>query len=345
MRIREALFRDLGAVARQLWDEGFPAPPPQVHLEAPSDPDFGDLACNLALVWARQVGHSPRELAGTLLDRLPPSPWVQEARIQGPGFLNFVVSPPGWRKVVRETLLQGPECATSQAGQGQEAIVPPSPASPSSPAEGRRTLWLEARARLLETVGYRVRREGPAPGPEARLRLLGRQAQMLQTFQDLVGRFGAPVVQFLMLERQGPPDFDLDLAADPTMRNPAHRVLHVGLRVAGLLKMATDQGWELRQGPGGPDLEALGTPEDVGVIRLLEELPWTFVRAAERGRPDLVAAWALALATRFHEYYDHQRILGTDAPILHARLALVQAVRVGLDAAGAVLGYRLSERT
>ncbi len=343
MRIRETLRADLSRAARSLWAEGIALPPPPVHLEASPSPDFGDLTTNLALVWARQVGHPPHELARSLLERLPPCAWFREARLDGPGFLNFVLSPPGWQEVVRDTLQRGPDCVSSQAGEDRTVEVPPSPAPITSPAEGRRALWLEARTRLLQATGYRVRRVGPTPGPAARLRLLGRQAQMLRTFQDLVERFGAPVVHLLMLERQGPPDFDLDLAADPTLRNPAHRIMHVGPRVAGLLKMAADQGCPWPPGPAVPDLEALGCAEDLALIRLLEEVPWTIQRAAEQGRPDQVASWALALATRFHDYYDRQRILGTDTPILLARLSLVRAVRVALEAVGAILGCQPSD--
>jgi len=345
VRIREALLQDLDQVARRLWDEGFGAPPPPINLEAPTTPGVGDLTSNLALVWAQQTGHCPRELARTLQNRLPASPWFVEARSQGPGFLNFVVSPTCWREVVRDTLERGTECTSSRAGHDRPVEVPPSPNPITSPAEGRRALWLDARARLLQTTGFHVRRTGPPPGPAARLRLLGRLAHRLETFQDLLDRFGTPVVHFLMLERQGPPDFDLDLAADPSLRNPAQRVLHVGPRVEGLLKIAADQGCRPLRTPGIQDMEALGTAEDEGLIRMLEDLPWTVQRAGERGRPDLLTAWALALAARFHDYYDRQRILGTDTPILQARLALARAVRVALDAVGTLLGYRTSEST
>lgn len=102
-------------------------PEAAVHVEAPRDPSFGDLSCNLALV--RGGG---RALAERLRHRLPDDPAFAEVRVQGPGFLNFLLSTEGVRLVLHQDLPR----------------VPPTPAEVPD-----RLLWARARAAGLLRMG------------------------------------------------------------------------------------------------------------------------------------------------------------------------------------------------
>lgn len=342
MRIREALARDLTRTARRLSEARGWGEPPRLHLEAGSEPDFGDLSCNLPLVWSRSAGCPARPLAGALLEALPERPWWREVRLEGPGFLNFFLSPVGLQAVIMDVLRRGARCLQTGEGQGREVLVPGFRALPQTLEQGSRVLDWEARARLLEASGFRVLREDRESEPAPPVRLVGQKSARPWTFPRLLETFGQPVLGFLLLDRPGL--LDLDQACDPTLDNPAQKVLYAGTRTRGLEKMAADQGFA----PGRPvmrsDLKALGTPQEFGLARALEELPWTAARAAAQGRPRLLTAWAVALADLFHAYYNHERILGAPPAVTRARLALVQAVQEGLEAALAVLGLRSPER-
>jgi arginyl-tRNA synthetase len=63
-----------------------------VHVERPNDPNHGDFATNVALANARVFKRNPREVAERLVEALD-APFVREAEVAGPGFVNFWLSP------------------------------------------------------------------------------------------------------------------------------------------------------------------------------------------------------------------------------------------------------------
>ena len=66
---------------------------PAFAVELPSDPRFGDLSTNAALVLARAEGRPPHAIARLLVGRLEaaaPAGWLQgPPEVAGPGFINF----------------------------------------------------------------------------------------------------------------------------------------------------------------------------------------------------------------------------------------------------------------
>ncbi|MDP8229131.1 MAG: hypothetical protein P9M15_06735 [Candidatus Electryoneaceae bacterium] len=74
-----------------------------IILEIPRNKGFGDLSCNVAMVVAKQLRTSPRELAQTLASSFPTSSdMVESVKIAGPGFLNFHLSPQYFHKLLAE---------------------------------------------------------------------------------------------------------------------------------------------------------------------------------------------------------------------------------------------------
>lgn len=62
-----------------------------VVIERPADISHGDYSTNVALVYAKVAGVSPRELAGRLVEKIfeTPSEQIKEIEVAGPGFINF----------------------------------------------------------------------------------------------------------------------------------------------------------------------------------------------------------------------------------------------------------------
>ena len=72
----------------------------KVSVEPPRDSSHGDLATNAAMVLARQVGLSPRELAASISSELERHEDIQGTRIAGPGFINIKLEPAFWARRV-----------------------------------------------------------------------------------------------------------------------------------------------------------------------------------------------------------------------------------------------------
>jgi len=76
---------------------------PPLLFEPPRHKEFGDLASNVALVWAKRQKKSPRVIADTLLRNLEdPEGILEHAGVAGPGFLNFSFSPKFWYDRLKE---------------------------------------------------------------------------------------------------------------------------------------------------------------------------------------------------------------------------------------------------
>src|SRR3712207_7974471 len=70
-----------------------------VHVERPNDPSHGDFATNVALANARVFKRNPREVAERLVEEFD-APFVREAEVAGPGFVNFRLSPEAvWEEI------------------------------------------------------------------------------------------------------------------------------------------------------------------------------------------------------------------------------------------------------
>jgi arginyl-tRNA synthetase len=58
-------------------------------LEVPKNREFGDFSTNAAMVGARAAGKNPRELAAEILPKIAELPFVANAAVAGPGFINI----------------------------------------------------------------------------------------------------------------------------------------------------------------------------------------------------------------------------------------------------------------
>ncbi len=79
-------------------------------------------------------------------------------------------------------------------------------------------------------------------------------------------------------------------------------------------------------------------PSELSLLQQLGQFPEEVQRAAEQYRPLLIANYAFELARRFNDFYHACPVLQSPEPVRTARLALVDATRVTLANALALLG-------
>lgn len=75
------------ALAGALITEGVKEP--SVVLEYPTDMSHGDYASNAAMVYAKELGKNPRDLAEALISTMGDIEGVDAVSVAGPGFINF----------------------------------------------------------------------------------------------------------------------------------------------------------------------------------------------------------------------------------------------------------------
>ncbi len=135
---------------------------PSIKIERTRDPAHGDLATNVALVLAKQVGIPPRELASLIVEQLPTDSVIERCDIAGPGFINFFLAQSVQSDVVATVLTQGAQYGRSNAFAGQKVQVEFVSANPTGPlhvGHGRGAAVGDCLCRLLDATGWDVTRE------------------------------------------------------------------------------------------------------------------------------------------------------------------------------------------
>ena len=97
-----------------------------IHVERPNDPTHGDFATNVALANAKVLRRNPREVAENLVGALD-APFVREAEVAGPGFVNFRLSPEALWEELGYLLVEGDGYGREPSGDPCLLYTSPSP--------------------------------------------------------------------------------------------------------------------------------------------------------------------------------------------------------------------------
>jgi arginyl-tRNA synthetase len=165
------------------------------------------------------------------------------------------------------------------------------------------------------------------------------------TLRDLVTEVGSPdVTRYLFLTRKAEAhmDFDLEAAARNTEENPVYYIQYAFARIAGILRTA-EGSFTWRE--DGREESLLTEPRERELLRLLEALSVRVSEAADELAPHRITDAAAELATAFHGFYAHHRVMDPENPPLsRARMLLCLACREGLKGLLGVLGVSAPER-
>ena len=158
--IRELIHESIAALSQQ----GLVALDvvPEIRIDRTRDPAHGDHACNIALVLAKRVGMSPRDLAQQLIDNLPAADDLKKAEIAGPGFINFFLRDGLAHTVISQILEHKDQFGRNDKGAGikvQIEFVSANPTGPLHVGHGRGAAYGASLANLLQANGYTVQRE------------------------------------------------------------------------------------------------------------------------------------------------------------------------------------------
>ncbi len=168
------------------------------------------------------------------------------------------------------------------------------------------------------------------------------------TLRDLVGEVGsADVVRYLFLTRRAEAqmDFDLDLAVSQSEENPVYYVQYAHARISGILEKAGEEGVEPPDWPPDRLSELLDGEHERDLLRHLEAIPVRVEAAADALQPHRLTEMLAELATAFHAFYAHVRVIDAERPDLSsARLLLCLACRSALRGMLAVLGVDAPDR-
>ena len=130
----------------------------KVKIERPTTFTHGDYTTNVALIYGKKTGVSPRDLAGKLTEELMriPSSEIEKIEIAGPGFLNFFLSP----TALEQEIIQNLEIVPVRKGENINIeFVSTNPTGELHIGHARSAFYGDALARVLTLAGAKVTRE------------------------------------------------------------------------------------------------------------------------------------------------------------------------------------------
>jgi arginyl-tRNA synthetase len=184
---RRALAQGAGA---GLWPAS--AAEAAFSVESPRDPKHGDFAVNAAMVLAKPLGRSPRELAQALVEQVravDAEGSITALEIAGPGFVNVRLAPDVWFQALERVLVEGERYGRTEVGKGRRVIVEYVSANPTGPmhvGHGRNAVTGDGVQSLLRWAGFDVTREYYVNDFGAQVQTLARSVHL--RYQEAHGR-------------------------------------------------------------------------------------------------------------------------------------------------------------
>ena len=105
---------------------------------------------------------NPKEIAQSLLQLLPDSPFLEKAEVAGNGFINLFLKKSAKQQFLLQVLQQGSFFGTTDVGKGkriQVEFVSANPTGPLHVGHGRGAAYGASLVNILRANGYSVTRE------------------------------------------------------------------------------------------------------------------------------------------------------------------------------------------
>ena len=161
--MKNDLIRILKTVLKEIGEEnGIDFSNKKVSIQESKEKAHGDYASNLAMVIAKDLSKSPREVAEKITSLLPPAKWIERVNIAGPGFINFYLKKDTHNEILLRIDEGGKSFGTNNSGNGERVLIEYVSSNPTGPlhvGHGRGAAFGSVLSQLLRIVGYKVDEE------------------------------------------------------------------------------------------------------------------------------------------------------------------------------------------
>ena len=136
-------------------------------------------------------------------------------------------------------------------------------------------------------------------------------------------------------------DFDLDLAADQSDKNPVFYLQYAHARICNIISRANDKGIILNE---SFDHSLLDHEDEINLLKYLSRFPDFVELGYENLEPQTIANYLQELSGYFHKFYSKCRVITDDNELTMSRIALIYATRTVLTNGFRILGISAPER-
>jgi len=170
------------------------------------------------------------------------------------------------------------------------------------------------------------------------LKMSKREGNFL-TAEEVLREVGPDAVRFFLLTRKANAqlDFDLELAKEKTRKNPVYYIQYAHARICSVFGKAKQDNLKT-----GDNIDSLGD-EAREILRQVCEFADAVELCASEYAPHHLASYLLTLASSFHNFYDHNRVITEDKNASEQRLLLISGIRKILRTGLELLGISAPE--
>jgi arginyl-tRNA synthetase len=163
------------------------------------------------------------------------------------------------------------------------------------------------------------------------------------TLDELIDEVGADVVRFFLLMRgvNTHLEFDLNLAKEQSDKNPVFYLQYAYARISSILQKVKEQEINISN---FIDFSKLKEKVELDLIKKISDFPKIIYDACEKSEPHILSDYLKELATIFHNFYHHCRIIGESEGIFVARLQLAKITRITIKNGLDILGISAPEK-
>ena len=163
------------------------------------------------------------------------------------------------------------------------------------------------------------------------------------TLEELIKQVGPDVVRyfFIMRSMNSHLNFDLDLAADQSEKNPVYYLQYAHARICNIIKNGAEKHLAVT---GEFDCALLSDDAEISLIKVLTKFPEVMATALENMEPQGIANYLHHMSAEFHKFYASCRVITDDHNLSTARLNLITAVKIVLGNGLGILGVSAPER-
>ena len=161
--MKNDLIRILKTVLKQIGEEnGIDFSNKKVSIQENKEKSHGDYASNLAMVIAKDLSQTPREVAEKICSLLPSEEWIEKVNIAGPGFINFYLKKDTHNEILLLIEESGRGFGRNNSGNGERVLIEYVSSNPTGPlhvGHGRGAAFGSVLSELLRCAGYKVDEE------------------------------------------------------------------------------------------------------------------------------------------------------------------------------------------
>ena len=145
------------------------------------------------------------------------------------------------------------------------------------------------------------------------------------TLDELIDEVGADVVRYFFIMRgiNTHLNFDLDLAADQSDKNPVYYLQYAHARICNIIKRND----ETNPADMNYNSALLKNELEIDLLKKLEQFPMIVSSALDSLEPQTIANYLQETAGKFHKYYANCRIIVEDKELTQSRIALIKATK------------------